>query len=64
MSRNDVKRISMDDTDIRFYLPDVKILTYSELSNIKKIEDLYLDINHTSYYCIPFKVNHRGIGCV
>ena len=36
MNRNEVKRISMDDSDIKFYLPDVKILTYSELSNYKK----------------------------
>ena len=44
MNRNEVKRISMDDTDIRYYLPDSKILTYSELSNVKKIEDLNKEI--------------------
>ena len=36
MSRKDVKRISMGDDDLRYYLPDAKILTYSELSNYKK----------------------------
>ena len=36
MTRSDIKYISMDDQDIRHYLPDAKILTYSELTNIKK----------------------------
>ena len=60
MSRNDVKRISMDDTDIRFYLPDARILTYSELSNIKKIEDLLP--RHKSYFILLYPVQSESSG--
>ena len=60
MSRNDVKRISMVDTDTRFYLPDAKILTYSELSNIKKIEDLLP--RHKSYFILLYPVQSESSG--
>jgi hypothetical protein len=60
MSRNDVKHMSMDDTDIRFYLPDVKILTYSELTNIKKIEDLLP--RHKSYFILLYPVQSEQSG--
>ena len=60
MSRNDVKRISMDDTDIRYYLPDSKILTYSELSNVKKIEDLLP--RHKSYFILLYPVQSEQSG--
>ena len=60
MSRNDVKRISMDDSDMRFYLPDVKILTYSELSNVKKIEDLLP--RHKSYFILLYPVKSESDG--
>ena len=60
MNRNDVKRISMDDSDIKFYLPDVKILTYSELSNYKKIEDLLP--RHKSYFILLYPVKSESDG--
>ena len=60
MSRNDVKRISMGDDDISFYLPDAKILTYSELSNIKKIEDLLP--RHKSYFILLYPVQSESSG--
>lgn len=60
MSRNDVQRISMDDIDIRFYLPDAKILTYSELTNIKKIEDLLP--RHKSYFILLYPVQSESSG--
>ena len=60
MSRNDVKRISMDDGDIRYYLPDSKILTYSELSNYKKIEDLLP--RHKSYFILLYPVKSDSDG--
>ena len=60
MNRNDVKRISMDESDIRFYLKDAKILTYSELSNYKKIEEL-LPI-HKSYFILLYPVQSESSG--
>ena len=54
MNRNDVIYQSMSDDDIRYYLPDAKILTYSELSNIKKIEDLLP--RHKSYFILLYPV--------
>ena len=60
MNRNDVKRISMDDSDIRYYLPDSKILTYSELSNYKKIEDLLP--RHQSYFILLYPVKSDSDG--
>ena len=60
MNRNDVKRISMDDSDIRFYLPDAKILTYNELTNIKKIEDLLP--RHKSYFILLYPVQSESSG--
>ena len=60
MNRNEVKRISMDDSDIKFYLPDVKILTYSELSNYKKIEDLLP--RHKSYFILLYPVKSESDG--
>ena len=60
MFRNDVKRISMGDDDIRYYLPDAKILTYSELSNIKKIEDLLP--RHKSYFILLYPVQSESSG--
>ena len=60
MSRNDVKRISMDDSDIKYYLPDGRILTYSELSNYKKIEDLLP--RHKSYFILLYPVQSESSG--
>ena len=60
MNRNDVKRISMDDSDIRYYLKDAKILTYSELSNYKKIEDLLP--RHKSYFILLYPVKSESDG--
>ena len=60
MSRNDVKRISMDDSDIRFYLTDTIILTYSELTNIKKIEELLP--RHKSYFILLYPVQSESSG--
>ena len=60
MNRNDVKRISMGDDDLRYYLPDAKILTYSELSNIKKIEDLLP--RHKSYFILLYPVQSESSG--
>ena len=50
----------LDDKEIRDYLPDAKILTYNQLENIRKIEELlpndksyffllYLDQNARAY---------------
>ena len=60
MNRNDVKRISMDDKGIRYYLPDVKTLTYSELSNFKKIEDFLP--RHKSYFILLYPVKSESDG--
>ena len=41
---NSVKYQSMSDDDIRYYLPDGRILMYNELANIKKTEDLFIPL--------------------
>ena len=53
MSRNDVKYISIDDSDIRYYLPDARIM--NELSEIQNITDLLP--KHKSYVIILCPVN-------
>jgi len=43
VSLKEAKKIQyepMDDTDIRYYFPDARIVSYSELSNYKTIDDL------------------------
>ena len=62
MNRNDVKYQSMSDDDIRYYLPDAKILIYrySELSNVKKIEDLLP--RHKSYFILLYPVQSTSSG--
>jgi hypothetical protein len=44
----------MDDEDIRHYLPNAKLLTYNELSNYKKIEELLP--KHKSYFILLYPV--------
>jgi len=44
----------MDDEDIRHYLPKAKLLTYNELSNYKKIEELLP--KHKSYFILLYPV--------
>ena len=60
MNGNDVKYQSMGDDDIRYYLPDSKILTYSELSNYKKIEDLLP--RHKSYFILLYPIKSESDG--
>ena len=49
-----VKYCSMDDEDIRHYLPNAKLLTYNELSAYKKIEELLP--KHKSYFILLYPV--------
>jgi hypothetical protein len=60
MNRNDVKYQSMGDDDIRHYLPDARILTYSELSNVRKIEDLLP--RHKSSFILLYPVKSESDG--
>lgn len=54
MSSNNLKFISMDDDDIKYYLPDAKLLMYKELSKIKDIETLLP--HHKSYFILLYPV--------
>ena len=49
-----VKYCSMDDEDFRHYLPNAKLLTYTELSEYKKIEELLP--KHKSYFILLYPV--------
>ena len=44
---SEIKYESMDDQDIHYYLPDARILKYSEISNYETIESLLP--KHKSY---------------
>ena len=59
MNSNNIKYVAMDDTDIKFYLPRAKILTYDQLSKVKDIEKL---LPHILYYYIQLKALIQGIG--
>ena len=51
---NNLKYMSMDDTDIKHYLPKAKILTYNQLANVKTIEKLLP--KHKSYFILLYPV--------
>ena len=51
---NNLKYMSMDDTDIKHYLPRAKILTYNQLANVKTIEKLLP--KHESYFILLYPV--------
>ena len=55
-----LKYESLDDSDIRYYLPDAKILTYKELSKIKTIEQLLP--KHKSYFVLLYPVTSEMNG--
>ena len=55
-----LKYESLDDGDIRYYLPDAKILTYKELSKIKTIEQLLP--KHKSYFVLLYPVTSETNG--
>jgi hypothetical protein len=51
---NTIKYIAMDDTDIKYYLPKAKILTYNQLAKVKTIEKLLP--HHKSYFILLYPV--------
>ena len=51
---NNIKYIAMDDTDIKYYLPKAKILTYNQLAKVKDIEKLLP--HHKSYFILLYPV--------
>ena len=55
-----LKYQSLDDGDIRFYLPDAKILTYNELAKVKTIEQLLP--KHKSYFVLLYPVTSETNG--
>ena len=57
---NNIKYIAMDDTDIKFYLPKAKIITYDELSKVKDIEKLLP--HHKSYFILLYPVETKTNG--
>ena len=50
----------MDETDLKFYLPKAKIITYDELSKIKDIEKLLP--HHKSYFILLYPVESTTSG--
>ena len=57
---DELKYISLDDDDVRHYLPDARILKYSELSKFKTIEQLLP--KHKSYVILLFPVSSETSG--
>lgn len=57
---SNIKYISMDDTDIKHYLPTAKILTYNELAKFKTIEKLLP--RHKSYFILLYPVENINSG--
>ena len=57
---NNIKYQSMDDSDLRFYLPKARILEYNELSKVKNIESLLP--KHKSYVIILYPVDSETSG--
>jgi hypothetical protein len=57
---NDIKYESMDDSDIKYYLPKAKILTYNKLKNYKTIEKLLP--KHKSYFILLYPVQSENSG--
>ena len=60
MSLDKVKYQSMGDDDIRYYLPNAKIMTYNELSEIENITDLLP--KHKSYVILLYPVTSETDG--
>ena len=60
MNSNNIKFIAMDDTDIKFYLPKAKIITYDELFKVKDIEKLLP--RHKSYFILLYPVESKTNG--
>ena len=60
---NNIKYESMDDSDLRFYLPEARILKYTDLSKVKDIEKLLP--RHQSYIILLYPVISETSGhCV
>jgi hypothetical protein len=57
---DELKYTSMDDEDVRHYLPDARILKYDELANYKTIESLLP--KHKSYVILLFPVSSETSG--
>ena len=64
MQMSHIKYCSMEDKDIRHYLPNAKIITYDELSNLQNISELLP--KHKSYVIIlyPSDLRRMDIGYV
>jgi hypothetical protein len=50
----------LDDADIKYYLPDSKIIVYSDLQNVNNIEDL-LPRNNT-YFILLYQLESKNSG--
>ena len=57
---SDIKYESLDDEDIRYYLPDARIMKYSELSKYTTIEQLLP--KHKSYVVLLYPVSSETSG--
>ena len=57
---DELKYISLDDDDVRHYLPDARILKYNELVKYKTIESLLP--KHKSYVILLFPVTSETSG--
>ena len=57
---NNIKYIAMDDSDIKCYLPKATIITYDELSKVKRIEKLLP--YHKSYFILLYPVESATSG--
>ena len=57
---NEIKYESMDDDDIKFYLPNAKILKYNQLKKYKNIEQLLK--KHGDYIIILYPVSSELSG--
>ena len=57
---NNIKYESMDDDDLRFYLPDARILKYNDLSKVK--DSAKLLPRHKSHVILLYPVNSETSG--
>ena len=57
---SEIKFQSMDDQDVKFYLPNALILKYNELANYKTIESLLN--KHKSYVILLYPVTSETSG--
>lgn len=69
---NEIKEVPMGDNDIKQYLPNAKILKYTDLAKVSNIEDilkkprdffilLYQDSDHTGHWCCVARTDKNTI---